>query len=142
LSAFLFYQARALLIRFGVIKMVDIFLKRIYEPYDISDGYRILIDRLWPRGIRKDDAKLSDWAKVIAPSSELRKWFYHKPELFEKFKQKYSEELRTDEQKVHKMDEILILAKKQRVTLLYGAKDPVYNHATVLRDELISRIKG
>ena len=65
--------------------MEEIFLKRIYEPFDENDGERILIDRLWPRGIRKEDVKLSMWAKEIAPTSGLRKWFSHKPELFAEF---------------------------------------------------------
>ena len=121
--------------------MPDIFLKRIYDPYDENDGCRILIDRLWPRGIRKEDAKLTSWEKDIAPSSELRKWFCHKPELFAEFRMKYLEELRSDEQKSQKLDEICQLAKEQQVTLLYGAKDPVYNHARVLKEELERRLQ-
>ncbi|MDR7077021.1 uncharacterized protein YeaO (DUF488 family) [Neobacillus niacini] len=120
--------------------MSNLFLKRIYEPYDELDGYRILVDRLWPRGISKDAAKLTAWQKEIAPSPELRKWFCHKPELFEEFRTKYIEELRTDEQKQKIIDEINTMTTKGRVTLLYGAKDPVYNHAIVLLEEL-SRIK-
>jgi uncharacterized protein YeaO (DUF488 family) len=119
--------------------MPNIFLKRIYEPYDENDGYRILIDRLWPRGIRKEDAKLTSWEKEIAPSSELRKWFCHKPELFAEFRVKYLDELKSDEQKAQKLDEICQLAKEQPVTLLYGAKDRVYNHARVLKEALDRR---
>ncbi|MEH7250672.1 DUF488 domain-containing protein [Neobacillus niacini] len=116
--------------------MGDFFLKRIYEPYDESDGFRILVDRLWPRGISKDVAKLTAWQKDIAPSPELRKWFCHKPELFEEFRRKYLEELRTDEQKLKIIDEIKTMAATGMVTLLYGAKDPVFNHAIVLQEEL------
>lgn len=119
--------------------MAEIFLKRIYDPYDEMDGYRILIDRLWPRGISKESAKLDEWLKDVAPSSELRKWFCHKPELFEKFTVKYVEELRHDEEKVKAVDHILELAGQGRVTLLYGAKEPVYNHAIILQEELQRR---
>ncbi|MDR6999990.1 DUF488 domain-containing protein [Neobacillus niacini] len=119
--------------------MAEIFLKRIYDPYDEIDGYRILIDRLWPRGISKEAAKLDEWLKDAAPSSELRKWFCHKPELFEEFTMKYVEELRNDAEKVKAVDHILELAAKGRVTLLYGAKDPVYNHAIVFQEELQRR---
>ncbi len=121
--------------------MPDIFLKRIYDPYDENDGCRILIDRLWPRGIRKEDAKLTSWEKEIAPSSELRKWFCHKSELFSEFRVKYLEELQSDEQKSKKLDEICQLAKEQQVTLLYGAKDSVYNHAIILKEELDRRLQ-
>ncbi|MEH7179902.1 DUF488 domain-containing protein [Neobacillus vireti] len=114
----------------------NLFLKRIYEPFDELDGFRILVDRLWPRGISKDAAKLTAWEKEIAPSPELRKWFCHKPELFEEFRVKYIEELRTDEQKQMIINQIIAMTSKGRVTLLYGAKDPVYNHAIVLQEEL------
>lgn len=116
--------------------MGDFFLKRVYESYDESDGFRILVDRLWPRGISKEAARLTAWQKEVAPSPELRKWFCHKPELFEEFRVKYIEELRTDEQKQKIIKEIITMTSKGRVTLLYGAKDPVYNHAIVLQDEL------
>lgn len=111
-------------------------MKRVYEPCDESDGFRILVDRLWPRGISKEAAKLTAWQKEVAPSPELRKWFCHKPELFEEFRVKYIEELRTDEQKQKIINEIITMTSKGRVTLLYGAKDPVYNHAIVLQEEL------
>lgn len=110
-------------------------MKRIYESYDEMDGCRILIDRLWPRGISKEAAKLSYWFKDLAPSNELRKWFCHKPELFEAFRSKYLEELRTDEQKLEFIRQILEMEAKGPVTLLYGAKDPVHNHALVLMEE-------
>jgi uncharacterized protein YeaO (DUF488 family) len=114
----------------------DFFLKRVYEPCDESDGIRILVDRLWPRGISKEAAKLTDWQKEVAPSPELRKWFCHKPELFEEFRTKYIEELRTDEHKQKIINEIITMKSMGRVILLYGAKDPVYNHAIVLQEEL------
>ena len=114
----------------------DFLLKRVYEPDDESDGFRILVDRLWPRGISKEAAKLTAWQKEVAPSPELRKWFCHKPELFEEFRVKYIEELRSAELKLRILDELINLASEGKVTLLYGAKDPVYNHAIVIEEEL------
>ncbi|MFB6465457.1 DUF488 domain-containing protein [Cytobacillus sp. Hz8] len=114
--------------------MQNIFLKRIYEPYEQSDGLRILIDRLWPRGISKEAANLDEWVKEAAPSSELRKWFCHKPELFEEFKAHYQNELRTNPLQKKAVEQIIGEAREGRVTLLYGAKDPIYNHAVVLLD--------
>ncbi|MGJ7911851.1 DUF488 domain-containing protein [Neobacillus sp. LXY-1] len=111
-------------------------LKRVYEPFDELDGSRILVDRLWPRGISKESARLSHWYKEIAPSSELRKWFCHKPELFEEFRIRYLDELRTDVQKVQLIQQLREMAKRGTVTLLYGAKDAVYNHAVVLYEEM------
>ena len=116
--------------------MENVFLKRIYDPIDESDGDRILIDRLWPRGIRKEDAKLSMWAKEIAPSSELRKWFGHKPERFEEFKQRYLEEMLNDKQKSQLLSQLCQLATKKKITMLYGAKEPNFNHAVVLKEEM------
>lgn len=84
----------------------------------------------------KEDARLTGWFKDVAPSSELRKWFCHKPELFAEFRNGYLNELRTEEQKIHIIGQILIMASKGRVTLLYGAKDPIHNHAQVLQEEL------
>ncbi|WP_404358046.1 DUF488 family protein [Cytobacillus firmus] len=119
--------------------MAGIFIKRIYDPYDEEDGYRVLIDRLWPRGIKKEDARLSAWEKEAAPSHELRKAFNHKPELFEDFREKYLEELRTQDDKIRKLDELARMAEEQNVTLLYAAKDPIHNHARVLCEEIWRR---
>ncbi|MCQ6281928.1 DUF488 domain-containing protein [Bacillus sp. EB600] len=116
--------------------MTNIFIKRIYEPCDEADGTRILVDRIWPRGISKEKAGLTDWFKDIAPSSELRKWFCHKPELFEEFREKYLEELRIDERKAEMVAQLSALAQEGRVTLLYGAKDPIHNQAVVLYEEI------
>ncbi|MBV7508338.1 DUF488 domain-containing protein [Bacillus sp. sid0103] len=116
--------------------MANLFMKRVYEPNEEMDGCRVLVDRLWPRGISKDAAKLSYWFKDLAPSNELRKWFCHKPELFEEFRSRYLEELRSDEQKREYIRQIIEMALRGPVTLLYGAKDPVHNHALVLMEEL------
>jgi uncharacterized protein YeaO (DUF488 family) len=122
--------------------MSTILLKRIYEPYDETDGCRILIDRLWPRGISKEDAQLSFWLKEVAPSGELRKWFGHKPERFEEFRKKYLNELQNDKQKVQIVRQIIDMVAKDGVTLLYGAKDTVHNHGVVLYEELIRVMKS
>ena len=122
--------------------MEQIVLKRVYEPVDELDGSRVLVDRMWPRGISKEKAGLSLWLKEAAPSPELRKWFCHKPELFEEFSVRYLDELRTSEQQAQAVEQILALAAKGRVTILYGAKDPMYNHARVLMEELENRLNN
>ena len=113
--------------------MKDIKLKRIYEKPSEDDGYRVLADRLWPRGVSKADAKLDEWDKEIAPSAELRKWFDHKEERFLEFTKRYREELKD---KGKKLDQLREIAKKQTLTLLYAAKDPEMNQAIVLKEEL------
>lgn len=112
-------------------------IKRIYEGLDPSDGYRVLIDRLWPRGVKKETAHLDEWLKTISPSDDLRKWFNHDPEKFKEFRELYIKEL------ADKKDELMRLHKislKQTVTLLFAAKDELYNNAQVLQD-LIRNIK-
>lgn len=116
--------------------MNTIFLKRIYEPYEEGDGCRILVDRLWPRGIAKADARLDLWLKDIAPSSELRKWFGHQPGRFAEFRQKYLEELSDDPEKIAAFEKIIELIHLQPVTLLYAAKDAQHNHAKILYERL------
>lgn len=102
-----------------------------------QDGLRILVDRLWPRGISKERADIDFWYKEITPSPDLRIWFAHKPERLEEFDKKYKEELES-----HRplLKEIKNMAQKQPVTLLYAAKDPVVNHAVVLK-EVIEKTK-
>ncbi|MCK0123773.1 DUF488 domain-containing protein [Gelidibacter sp. F2691] len=113
--------------------MNTIKIKRIYDKPSKDDGYRVLVDRIWPRGISKEDAKLDDWLKEIAPSTPLRKWFDHDPEKFEVFSKKYKYELKDKTQilTAH-MDQ----AKSKTITLLYGAKDTVHNQAVVLKEVL------
>ena len=108
-------------------------IKRIYENADSSDGYRVLIDRLWPRGVSKKDAKLDQWNKELAPSTELRKWFDHTPERFEDFKKRYREELKSQEVE---LNQLYAMAKSKDITLLYAAKDEEMNNAVVLREIL------
>lgn len=112
-------------------------LKRIYEPPDSSDGLRILVDRLWPRGVAKDSAQLDYWMKEIAPSPELRRWFGHDPARFEEFSELYTLELTTDSIQPH-IARIVELASEKPVTLIYAAKNVQHNHAIVLRNFLES----
>lgn len=111
--------------------MIDIKIKRIYEDASKNDGFRILVDRIWPRGVSKKDAKLDEWMKEIAPSTELRKWFDHKEDRFAEFEKKYYKEL---ENRPELIEELLKKAKEKRLTLLYGAKDETHNQAAVLKD--------
>lgn len=106
-------------------------IKRIYDPTDPSDGRRILIDRLWPRGISRDSAKIDEWAKEMAPSTELRKWFHHDPAQWPEFKRKYVKELQAKEELLRKLRTD---ANNRVVTLLYSAKDEEHNQAVVLRE--------
>jgi len=112
---------------------MNIQLKRIYEDPSEDDGYRVLVDRLWPRGVSKEAARLDEWCKDIAPSPELRKWFDHDPEKFEDFAKRYKTEL-ADRKEV--VESLLDIAQHQRLTLLYAAKDEVHNHAIVLKEFL------
>lgn len=114
--------------------MRKIKIKRIYDEPSDDDGYRILVDRLWPRGISKDAAKLDEWNKEIAPSAELRKWFDHKEERFGEFARRYREELNEKEVALDKLRET---AKNKTLSLLFAAKDPELNQAVVLKDVLL-----
>src|SRR5271170_6151649 len=104
-------------------------IKRIYEPPEKSDGFRMLIDRLWPRGISKEHAAVDIWLKNIAPTSELRRWFEHDPNKWNEFKSKYVEELKANE--TAREEAIKYINDHEVVTLLYAAKNPDYNHALV-----------
>ena len=106
-------------------------IKRIYEPYSNDDGYRILIDRLWPRGIKKENSHIDKWLKEIAPSTELRKEFNHMVDKWEQFKVAYHTELKKSSVVGELLDDI---KKHGTVTLLYAARDEEHNHALVLQD--------
>jgi len=110
-------------------------IKRVYDAPSSADGQRILVDRLWPRGLKKTDAALDEWLKDIAPSVPLRRWFGHDPERFAQFKRKYKAELA----KNPLLPELRQLGKARRITLLYAAHDPEINHAVVLRSVLQGR---
>ena len=109
-------------------------LKRIYELYSEGDGYRVLVDRLWPRGVSKEKAHLDLWLKDIAPSTELRKWFNHDFDKWAEFKKKYKLERENNKETSLTLNEII--NDNKIVTLLYGAKDEEHNEAIVLADWL------
>lgn len=113
--------------------------KRIYEPAADTDGFRVLVDRLWPRGIRKENARIDLWAKEIAPSKELRKWFSHDPAKYDAFEALYRQELNRNPASHEFKNLCTQKAQDQQVTLLYGAKDEKYNHAVVLKEWLEER---
>ncbi|HEX2869338.1 MAG TPA: DUF488 domain-containing protein [Ignavibacteriales bacterium] len=109
-------------------------LKRIYEEYEPADGYRILVDRLWPRGIKKESSHVDLWLKELGPSDELRKWFNHDPAKWQEFKKKYHSEL---SRKSDLLNEIRDAEKENKnVTILYGAKDTEHNQAVVIAEML------
>ena len=110
-------------------------LKRAYEPASAQDGPRILVDRLWPRGLKKKDAQIDQWAKDIAPSTELRKWFGHEPERWQEFRRRYMHELQAHSEQ---LDNLRELARSGTITLVYAAHDEVHNHAVVARDVLLA----
>lgn len=113
-------------------------VKRIYDSVTEDDGYRVLIDRLWPRGFSKEDAKVDLWMKEIAPSTELRKWFHHDPDKWMEFQQRYKDELVN---KKALIDQILKLEKEKKViTLLFSAKDREKNQAMVLIEVLRDKV--
>ena len=112
---------------------VDIRLKRVYLAPSPEDGVRVLVDRLWPRGVRKADAAIDRWDKEVAPSTELRRWFGHDPRHWEEFRRRYRAELSSNAALV---DELRAIASKGRLTLVYAARDELHNEAVVLRDML------
>ena len=105
-------------------------VKRIYEVPKNDDGYRILVDRLWPRGLSKERAKIDLWMKEIAPSNELRKWFSHDPEKWEDFKKRYKMELKEKEELLNRIRQVE--REKGTITILYSSKELKYNNAIIL----------
>jgi uncharacterized protein YeaO (DUF488 family) len=112
-------------------------LKRAYEAATTGDGRRILVDRLWPRGVSKAEAALDDWDKDVAPSPALRQWFGHDPARWPEFRSRYAAELREDPEPVERLRAV---AREAPVTLIYAAHDSAHTHALVLRDVLLGRI--
>jgi len=106
-------------------------IKRVYDPVSRDDGRRILVDRLWPRGIRKEDAKIDEWLKEIAPCNELRRWFGHDPAKWQQFRKKYAGELAAKSELV---EGLRAEARKGTITLLFAAKDAAHNNAVVLKE--------
>jgi uncharacterized protein YeaO (DUF488 family) len=123
-------------VSFGWKMLMMIKIKRIYEPYDPDDGWRGLVDRVWPRGVSKERARLDEWHKELAPSTELREWFCHIPEKFAKFALAYWAELDSNPEVQELISQILEKSKENQVTLLYSSRDNEHNQAVVLRDYL------
>lgn len=127
---------RGMIINIFLNRLIMIQLKRIYDSANDDDGYRVLIDRLWPRGLSKGNAKIDLWMKDIAPSTELRKWFHHDPDKWEEFQELYKEELSNNKDL---LDQLLKLEKdNNKLTLLYSAKDRERNQAVVILQLLSS----
>lgn len=114
----------------------DVRIKRAYEAPAAADGFRVLIDRIWPRGVSKADLNADTWLKEVAPSTALRKWFGHDPEKWDAFRHKYRDELAGNSDC---LDVLIQHMRRGRVTLVYGARDETHNHAVVLRDVLLSQ---
>jgi uncharacterized protein YeaO (DUF488 family) len=112
---------------------MDVRLKRAYDAASPGDGYRVLIDRLWPRGISRERAKLDDWEKELAPSAELRQWFGHDPTRFAEFRRRYLDELRSERRRLSTLRR---RARAGTVTLVYSAHDTEHNDAVVLSEVL------
>lgn len=108
------------------------FLKRVYEPREKTDGVRILVDRLWPRGVSKAEAHIDRWEKEVAPSTQLRQWFGHDPVKWSEFQEKYRLELKDNA----RLAQIKALSREEDVTLVYAAKDAQHSHALVLKKAL------
>lgn len=110
---------------------IDVRVKRIYDEAESDDGYRMLTDHIWPRGISRERAMLDEWARELAPSDELRKWFDHVPERFEEFRARYRAELADRPERI---DELRAMAKKRSLTIVYAARDEERNNAVVLAE--------
>lgn len=123
---------------------MDIKIKRVYEKPEADDGYRVLVDKLWPRGIRKADLPYDYWAKELTPSTAARKAFGHKAENFDAFKERYLGELNTSDEAracAQQLEENAMHAGDSTITLLYAARDPKINHAVILREWLEEQMK-
>lgn len=118
---------------------MSIAIKRVYEAASPEDGMRVLVDRLWPRGLKKADSAIDHWLKDLAPSTELRHWFGHSPDRWDEFHRRYEEELR---ERSEKLDELRALAAHGAVTLLFSAHDEAHNNAVALRDVLLGKVEG
>jgi uncharacterized protein YeaO (DUF488 family) len=113
--------------------VMDVRMKRVYEPAASEDGYRVLIDRLWPRGVSRERAQLDEWDRELPPSSELRQWFGHEPSRFEEFRRRYIEELRNERPRIARLRR---RARDGTLTLVYSARDTEHNDAVVLAEVL------
>lgn len=119
-------------------KIPEIDTKRVYEPAEAVDGFRVLVDRVWPRGLSKDQVAADRWLKELAPSTDLRKWFGHDPEKWSQFKERYFEELKENEPFMRQLLDEAGEAGKGRITLLYASRDVDHNQAVALREYLVT----
>lgn len=115
--------------------------KRVYDEVEKDDGIRVLVDRLWPRGIKKEEVKIDLWLKEVAPSIELRKWFSHDPSRWKEFCKRYKTELRKDEEKKIALSELVEIAGREELTLVYSAKDKEHNSAVALKNLIDGLLK-
>jgi len=120
----------------GKVSAENVKLKRAYEPPAADDGIRILVDRLWPRGLSKQRAAIDQWMKDISPSAELRKWFGHDPSSWDEFRRRYAKEVH---QHPELLDQLRSLAREGPITLVYSARDEVHNDAVELRHVILGR---
>jgi uncharacterized protein YeaO (DUF488 family) len=111
-------------------------IKRIYDAVSPHDGHRVLVDRVWPRGVSRDQAQLDGWARELAPSTELRRWFGHDPERFEEFRRRYRAELAREQER---LEDLRCRVRDGTVTILYSARDAEHNNAVVLAELLRGR---
>ena len=118
------------------IKVGNVKLKRAYEQPESEDGVRLLVDRLWPRGVKKEDGAIDKWMKELAPSTELRKWFGHDPDRWEEFRERYAKEVN---EHPDQLKQLRALARKGAITLVYSAHDEEHNNAVALRDIILGR---
>lgn len=112
---------------------LDVQIKRIYDPAEAGDGYRVLVDHVWPRGVSRERAQLDEWARELAPSDELRQWFDHVPVRFDEFRARYRRELGDHDELIEKLRD---RAKNGRLTIVYAARDREHNNAAVLAELL------
>ncbi|MDN6296887.1 MAG: DUF488 domain-containing protein [Halomonas sp.] len=111
----------------------QVFCKRAYDDPADNDGYRVLVDRMWPRGVSKDALQLDDWQKALAPSTELRQWFGHDPQRWAGFYQKFHKELEQNAEAVEAIDNLLKVCNGRTLTLIYAARDEQHNNAVALK---------
>lgn len=116
-----------------------VWLRRAYDAPTRNDGYRVLVDRLWPRGVSREHLAVDEWLKEVAPSSDLRRWYDHRAERWDEFRTRYLDEL-TSGEAAQALAGLVSLARKQRVTLVYGARDAELSNAAVLREAIEARL--
>ena len=117
---------------------MEIIMKRAYEPLSEDDGFRILVDRLWPRGKSKEDLKIDLWIKEVSPSQELREWYGHDPAKWDEFRRRYDEELKNEPEAVDKL--LSVLKRHKKVVFIYSAKEKEYNNAEALKEYVEERL--